>query len=65
MKRDKNVLFNTEAIKKDPSNNFIREWTKIKHMTIIITFSELRITLVRLFDYGINTQIAISLFYEG
>jgi hypothetical protein len=55
MKRDKNVLFNTEAIKKDPSNNFIREWTKIKHMTIIITFSELRITLVRLFDYGINT----------
>jgi hypothetical protein len=46
MKRDKNVIFNREIVKHDSQNNFILEWTKIKHMTIIISFSELRITVV-------------------
>jgi len=55
MKRDENIIFNRESIKYDPENFFIWEWSKIRHMTKIVTFSKKKVSIIRVFDIGINT----------
>jgi hypothetical protein len=59
MKRDQNLIFNKQCIKRDPLNNFLREWTKIKHITKITTFSKKKVTMYRLIDLGVNKVLVV------
>lgn len=52
--RDKGIILNHEAVKPEPSNNWLKESTKVRHLTLITTFSEQKISVYRLFDIGIN-----------
>jgi hypothetical protein len=38
----------------------LREWTKIKHITKITTFSKKKITMYRLIDLGVNTVFVVQ-----
>ena len=40
MKRDKDVILNRNAIKPDPSRNWLSESTKVRHLTFMLTFSK-------------------------
>ena len=53
-KRDDNVIFNHEVIKKDESYPFLKELTKIRHLTLIVDFSKKKVSIYRLFDFGLN-----------
>jgi hypothetical protein len=50
---------NSEAVKPDASKNWLSEATKVRHLTLITTFSEKKISIYRLFDIGIN-QIVVA-----
>lgn len=52
--RDKGIILNSEAVKPEPANNWLKEATKVRHLTLITTFSEKKISVYRLFDIGIN-----------
>jgi hypothetical protein len=52
--RDKGIKFNRDVIKPDASYNYLKELTKMRHQTLIITFSPKKISIQRLFDFGIN-----------
>ena len=57
--RDTNITFNSEAVQPVASNHWLYEWTKARHLTLITTFSEKKISVYRLFDIGIN-QILVA-----
>ena len=65
MKRDQNISFNRELVQPDPNSFFLREWTKIKHLTLIITFSKKKISIIRLFDIGVNTLMVATHILKG
>jgi len=52
--RDKGIILNSEAVKPEPANNWLKESTKVRHLTLMTTFSEKKISVYRLFDIGIN-----------
>ena len=43
--RDHGLNFNREAVKDEPSNNWLKENTKRRHQTLIITFGKKKISL--------------------
>ena len=40
MKRDKDIILNRQAIKPDPERNWLSESTKVRHLTLMLTFSK-------------------------
>ena len=54
VKRDQNIEFNYEAVPWDKTKSFITEYTKIRHLTLILTFSKNTIIISRLYDIGVN-----------
>ena len=59
VKRDENLVVNKLALRANPKKNWLQEYVKVRHQTLIITFSERKISVQRLFDFGINT-VAIT-----
>ena len=54
MKRDKKVFVNKEVVPWDKNANKIREFTKFRHVTLLLTFTEKTIIITRLFDLEVN-----------
>lgn len=54
MKRDTGLAFDKSKVPSNPDNSWLREYTKVKHLTQIVTFSEKKISTMRLFDFGLN-----------
>ena len=59
MKRDKGIIINGDAVKPDPSKNWLQRATNVRHLTLMFTFSKQKITIYRLFDIGVN-QIVVG-----
>ena len=55
MLRDKNVVLNRDAIKRNPNGNPLRERAKLRHQTMIITFSDKKVSIQRLLDFELNS----------
>ena len=58
--RDAGIILNSEAVKPEPANNWLKEATKIRHLTLMTTFSEKKISIYRLFDIGINEIVVVT-----
>ena len=54
MKRDEKLIINKEVVPWDYNSNQIREYTKFRHLTLLLTFTEKTIIISRLFDVGVN-----------
>ena len=65
LQRDEGLYFNRSKIKEDPNGFWLREWTKVKHLTQIITFSDKKISTMRLFDFGLNVFLVTTHILKG
>lgn len=54
MKRDKNVRINWDDHKTNKDWYWLRELTKVKHITQVITFSDKKVSEMKIVDYGLN-----------
>ena len=52
--RDKDIIFNRESVPADPTSNWLKEATKMRHQTLVVTFGPKKISISRLLDIGIN-----------
>ena len=59
------MYFNRNKVTVDPESFWLREWTKVKHLTQIITFSDKKISTMRLFDFGINVYLVTTHILKG
>ena len=54
MKRDEKIIINKEVVPWDYTQGQVREFTKFRHLTLLLTFTEKTIIISRLFDLGVN-----------